>query len=106
MQKNTPSKTTFIALAVIVAIALGLFFYFQGDPTDADSSLETLGTPESLEAQEAGTRVLSLLNKIRSLKIDDSIFKSAVYKSLVDYSITVPEQSVGRANPFAPLSGH
>ena len=49
------------------------------------------------------TRVLSLLNQINSLKIDTSIFNSLVYRSLVDYSITIPEQNVGRPNPFAPI---
>ncbi len=104
MQKNTPSKGTFVALIIIVVVALGLYFYFQGNPsTDATSSLDTPASPESVQAQEDGARVLSLLNEIKSLQIDDSIFRSAVYKSLVDYSIQIPEQSVGRSNPFAPI---
>lgn len=105
MQEKNSSKGTWIALIVIILVALGLYFYFKGSPTDTFSSLQTSGTPESIEAQEAATRVLVLLNQISSLRINDSIFQSAVYKSLVDYTITVPEQPVGRENPFAPISG-
>jgi hypothetical protein len=105
MQNNNPSKGIYIILIVIVAVTLGLFFYFQGTPVDADSSLSSAESPESVEAQEAANRVLVLLNEIRSLKIDDSIFKSLVFQSLVDYEIGIPEQPVGRVNPFAPISG-
>ena len=38
-------------------------------------------------------------------ELDPAIFKDPAYKSLVDYSITIPEENVGRQNPFAPLSG-
>ena len=103
MQQNNPSKGTFIALILIVVVALGLFFYFKGSPKDSGSSLITSGSLESADAQAAADRVLSLLNQISSLRIDDSIFKSAAYLSLKDYTIAVPEQNVGRVNPFAPI---
>lgn len=106
MQQKTPSVGTFIALALILIVAISLYFYYKGTPTDSlISSLETGTSPESVEAQAQGARILLLLNQIKALKIDDSIFKSAVYKSLVDYTVTIPEQNVGRANPFAPTSG-
>jgi hypothetical protein len=103
MKNNTPSKEIFIILIIIVIAALGLFFYLQGTPVDSGSSLETAMSPESLDAQEAANRVLQLLNEIRALRIDDSIFKSAVFQSLVDYTVAIPEQPVGRVNPFASV---
>ena len=106
MQSQQSSKKTFIAVIIIAMIALGAYFYFKGEPSDdLSSSLETQDSPVSADAQAVGTRVLSLLNQINSLKIDASIFDSAVYKTLVDYTITIPEQNVGRPNPFAPISG-
>lgn len=93
-------------MILIIVVALGLYFYFKGDPDDTSiSSLEAEVSVESTEALEKSARILSLLNQINSLKIDASIFESAVYKTLVDYTITIPEQDVGRPNPFAPIPG-
>ncbi|MEK7464069.1 MAG: hypothetical protein AAB610_03050 [Patescibacteria group bacterium] len=106
MQKQQSSKKTFFIVAIIIILALGAYFYFKGTPdSSSTSSLEAQDSPTSIDAQAVGTRVLSLLNQINSLKIDASIFDSAVYNSLVDYTITIPEQNVGRSNPFAPISG-
>ncbi len=63
--------------------------------------LEFEGGKESI-----GADVLGLLNQIQSLKIDSSIFRSAVYKSLQDFSVEVPPEGVGRDNPFAPFPGY
>ena len=99
------SKKTFIALIIIIVIAVLIYFYTMGNPTDNSSLVQTTAVAGSEDAQRVGTRVLTLLNQINSLKIDASIFTSATYKSLVDYTITIPEQPVGRPNPFAPLPG-
>ena len=105
MQQQSPSKGTFIVLILIVLVSLGIYFYYKGAPTDTGSSLTTTSTVASVGAQAAASRVLMLLNTINSLKIDGEIFKSPVYNSLVDYTITIPEQNVGRPNPFAPIGG-
>ncbi len=105
-QKSSPSKGTFIALVVIAIVTLGLFFYYRGSPSDGSlSSLQTRVTPESAKAKADSDRILLLLNQINQLRIDSALFKSTVFNSLVDYSITIPEQPVGRANPFAPVGG-
>lgn len=105
MEKES-SKATYILLAIIAVVTLGLFFYFQGTPNDdATSSLTSVGTDGSANAQEVGARVINILNQINSLKIDGEIFSDPAYMTLVDYTITVPEQNVGRPNPFAPLPG-
>lgn len=95
-----------IILIVIIFISIMLFFYFKGKPSsDSISSLETSGDSESNEAKAASDRVVKLLNQISSLEINDSIFKTSVYKSLVDYTVAIPEQNIGRPNPFAPIPG-
>lgn len=108
MQQNQSqnSKGTIIILIVILLVSIGLFFYFKGKPSDSSiSSLEESGTAESNDALAASNRVVSLLNQISSLEINDSIFKTPVYKSLVDYTVAIPEQNIGRPNPFAPIGG-
>jgi hypothetical protein len=103
-QQAKSSKKTLWILIVIVVVAALIYFYTIGNPTDSSSLTET-DVAGSQDAQNVGSRVLVLLNQINSLKIDSSIFGSATYRSLVDYSITIPEQPVGRQNPFAPIAG-
>lgn len=103
MQKSTSSKTTIISLVVIVIVALLLYFYYKGNPSDASTSSLTVVSAESMEARASSDRVLALLSEIRSLNIKDSLFSDPVYKSLVDYTIAIPDQPVGRINPFAPV---
>lgn len=88
-------------------MAVLAYFYFSGNPSSSSSDTleQSGGEQSSQEAEIAGARVLALLNQISSLKIDVSIFSDPVYKSLVDYSIEIPEQKIGRVNPFAPLPG-
>lgn len=103
-QQQNSSKKTLLIVIVIVIISLSVFFYYKGSPTDSNiSSVQSSGSPESVDAQIVGTRVLSLLNQISELKIDSSIFSSAVYKTLIDYTVEIPTQDVGRLNPFAPI---
>lgn len=100
--KEKQSKKTLIILIVIAIVGLIIYFYITGKPSD--SSVSSLETGESAtDAQLAGTRVLNLLNQINSLKIDSTIFESPAYKSLIDYSVAIPERSIGRQNPFAPI---
>ena len=106
-QQPSSSKKTIVIIIIIIVLAVLAYFYFSGNPSASQSdTLEQSGGEQlSQEAEIAGARVLALLNQISSLKIDVSIFNDPVYKSLVDYSIEIPEQKIGRVNPFAPLPG-
>ncbi len=100
MKPQSSSKKTIIAVVIAVIVLALVYFYFSaGEPDTEISALQTQA------ANVDGTRVLSLLNQIKSLHIDTKIFESSAYRSLVDYSVEIPETPVGRPNPFAPLPG-
>lgn len=103
MQKPSSKKPIIISVAVILLVGLA-YFYFSGSPSNKESSL-TAADAYQTEASLAGANVLVLLNKISSLHIDPAIFDSPVYKSLVDHTVIVPEQNVGKINPFLPFFG-
>ena len=92
----------FIIAIVIIAVLI-VFFYLSGDSAPKDKSLLSIET--SSEVDVASSQVLSLLNQIKSLKIDNSLFSDPSYNTLRDYSVAVPPLNVGRQNPFAPISG-
>lgn len=104
MQQQSSSKGVFIALGIIVIATFMLYFYFEGKPTDNDSVLDVSSSVESTAVLAKSRNVLTLLNQIRTLEIKTAIFDSSIYKNLVDYTIEIPEQPVGRFNPFASMS--
>jgi hypothetical protein len=100
-QKQKSSKMAYLVLFVIVAGALLYYFYTTGISTPESLTMQE----ESLANQAAGMRVLTLLNEINVLKIDNVFFADQSYRTLRDYTNEIPTLPVGRSNPFAPVPG-
>ncbi len=98
------SKKNSIVIIILVVLAGFAYFYFTGDPTDP-SALAPEASPEAAASVAEAAHVLSLLNQIQSIHIDTKFFESTVFKSLVDNMVVVPEQNVGRPNPFVAVPG-
>lgn len=45
------------------------------------------------------------LGNLKTIKLDESIFKDPVFVSLSDFGVVIPAQPVGRRNPFEPTRG-
>lgn len=99
MNKPGTSKAPIIIIIIILLAAAGVYFYMNSTPEGGGSSLITDGGMTS-DASLAGSKVLILLNQISSLTIDTTLFKSAVYNSLVDHTVPIYEQNIGKPNPF------
>ncbi len=52
-----------------------------------------------------GADLLALLLDLRSLRLDGAVFSDPVFQSLKNFGVTIPPETVGRPNPFAPLPG-
>ncbi len=104
MNTQSSSKKSVISIIVIIAIAVVAYFLYSGSKTP-DSVGTLTQSQANPEAGAVSARILNLLNQIRSLKIDTSIFRDNAYQTLVDYSVAIPPVNVGRPNPFAPLPG-
>ena len=95
-------KTSTLALIAILA-AVSFFAYdFFNQSAFAQSDL-TVTTNQSTSLIDPASE--ALLNKIESIKLDTSIFNNPVFLSLNDYTNPLPQESSGRANPFAPYPG-
>jgi hypothetical protein len=107
MNNHSPKsrKNLVIGIVVVAILAGGAWWYFyqNGAPSVSTSSLIPSSSPGNPEAGAVGSQVLTVLNSVSSISIDASFFTSAAYQSLVDYSVSVPPQPVGRSNPFAPV---
>ena len=102
---NTPksSKKTVVVIIIIIVVALIAYFYYEGTLPATDSTLQV--STASQNGQAVGANVLSLLSQIKSLKIDTTIFTDPAYQTLRDYTVAIPQENVGRSNPFAPIPG-
>jgi hypothetical protein len=98
MQKSSSKKPLIIGIILIVA-AVFAYFYFTGTPEDTTGLVQSDNLAAS-DASVAGARVLTLLNQISSLQIDTTFFASPIYQSLVDHTVPIYEQEVGKTNPF------
>ncbi len=102
MNNPKSSNKQYYIIGGIVVVALVAYFYWQGNTTSTGTA--TLDQTNA-DNQVVGVKVFSLLNEIKSLKIDSTLFSDTAYMTLKDYSVEVPTLPVGRPNPFAPIPG-
>ena len=95
------SKNKIIIIVVVIIVGVFAYFYLTRDQS---------GTANAPLVSEAKTTtfadakdILTLLNRMSQIKLDDSIFQNVVFKSLKDTTVILVSQPTGRNNPFAPL---
>ena len=103
MNSSLLSPKNLITGVVVLALAGLAYFYFQGSSSSAGVS--SLLTSTASSAGGVGSAELTLLSQIQSLQIDTSLFKLPSYGTLQDHTVPIPQQNVGRQNPFSPFPG-
>ena len=109
MESIKPYKNTLIGGAVVLLVFGGYIFWRSRSTPDVGPSLQAsdtflgYGVAVSPQAAAAGQQIISILNELRRLSIDKTIFESPVFDSLVDYTIATTSEDKGRPDPFAPL---
>ncbi len=92
-------KNILFALGLAVILWIGYTFFFATDTT-------------SLIAQNAGTvgqasldtqAFLRILQQLRDIKLNGTIFDDPRFQSFVDYRQAIVPEPFGRTNPFAPI---
>lgn len=109
------SKKVKIFAIVTLAIALIIgasTFLKSSDSTPAPSSSSPLSTSTGViplpgapsSSNTSSTDEFSkVLSTIKNITIDTSIFQNRAYLLLRDYPVTLGSDTVGRADPFAPI---
>jgi hypothetical protein len=101
MQETTHKGRNLIISLVILAAVLVAGYYYSNRDRSTDDLLTSVPAGETTGAVEGD--LLSSLQELRKLKLDDSIFSGSVWASFADFGQTIPPQQAGRPNPFAPL---
>lgn len=84
---------SFILLLALLVVAYFGYRAFYGDNTASETEAAT----------QAGQEILAQLAQLQKIHLDGSLFSSAAYKSLEDFTVNVASQPEGRPNPFAPI---
>lgn len=101
------SKAPAIVGVLLVIGAVFYYFYTASNavPVSPESSLSISSGLAGAGGATVGADVLNLLSQIKGLNIDTSFFQSSTYESLNDFSVTIPAEPVGKADPFIPIPG-
>jgi len=94
------NKHTLIASGAALLILVGGFVYYLAtEESGTDNAVTSLG--ESPLEGTLGRELLLTLARLRSTKLDTTIFSDPVFSSLKDFSVEIAPQPVGRRNPFS-----
>ena len=93
-----------IAILLIATAFVYIFFIRDSEPTGGGIETTTpLGT-----GTETSDEILLLLLDLKTYQLNDldlTVFSDPIFQSLVNFTVPVPPETPGRANPFAPFSG-
>lgn len=95
-------KKTLIAFFVMAAALVAFLFYSLSDKrSDAG---EIAAVPASPPDVKLGRELLVMLAKLKSTKLDRTIFEDPVFNSLKDFGVQIAPEPAGRRNPFASFA--
>ncbi len=93
-----------IIIIAVVVIAIAGYVLFVGMPDSGDDASALLSsTGESQETDAVRDELFALLDTLKMLQLDGSLFADERFTSLIDWSVPIVQQPVGRPNPFLPV---
>ncbi len=90
-------KNKFVVGGIAGVLVLTLIYYVWTSAENSALLTTTDGT--SPLSQE----ILLTLGQLHTIRLDPAVFTDPVFASLSDFGVTIPPQSAGRRNPFAPV---
>ena len=100
------NKLKILTVALIIIIALFIYSFLPAADNENEKNLTVTGgiagNKETSSFSE-GEEILTILEGLKSVKMDVDFFENKVFKSLSDFSVKINPEPVGRNNPFAPI---
>ncbi|MFH1956730.1 MAG: hypothetical protein ABIJ28_03730 [Patescibacteria group bacterium] len=95
-----------LILILVVLAAIFVYYIYSSDkqPAPEDSNLAVVTSNGSGEKSDERTeKILTMLKLVESVELDTSFFENPLFNSLIDNSVELNPEPVGRNNPFAPF---
>lgn len=96
---QTTKQIILIVIAVIVIFVGYKVFFVNPDGGNDTLQAVKINSDELAEGQV----ILSLLDKLNKVKLDEEVFSNKTFVSLVDFEREIADQVKGRQNPFLPI---
>lgn len=87
-------------IGFVAVAALGLYSYMTYYSPSGEPLLST-----AEETAPVSQELLAVLGSVYSIKLDPAIFTDPVFLSLSDFGTVIPQENIGRRNPFEPVGG-
>lgn len=97
---STLFKNLIVALGI--ALLLGGVYYVATRGSDKEVLVGDTGMSDS-DVSIRTQKILADTRQIDEYKLDISIFEDQRFRTLVDYTVSIPDVITGRTNPFAPV---
>lgn len=106
----TPQVKTLVMNIATGALILGIlvigYFVFVNKKTDTatpEATTPAMGVAQTVAVSSDIARTKTELSELRKTVADSvKVFSSPEFRSLQDFSVQVPEEPIGRDNPFIP----
>jgi hypothetical protein len=91
-----------MAILGVLALGLSCVVSFAGMNSFAqEGTLPVEGIPS--EVSNDGAKILAILDKLKNITLDVSIFTNPMFQNLSDFTVELAPEPVSRPNPFAPI---
>jgi hypothetical protein len=109
---STKVKNLLFVLAGLSLILVYILFFKKDNTNDANLTVNTtnINTADIAKVEnnpideQLSSEILATLSSIKSITLEDKIFNSKSFQSLVDGTVSlVKDGNEGRPNPFAPI---
>lgn len=86
-------KNIIIILGIIATAALGFYVFSQNNS-------DTQGSNSVSNVSVESAQFLRMLNELKTIQLDDSLFSDARFTTLVRFSHPTTAEPIGTLNPF------
>jgi hypothetical protein len=93
-------KKNMTAIGAGVLLLAGVYVYMTYFSSPQSATLSTSDANTTLSQN-----LLVTLQNLHTIKLDNSIFDEPAFQSLTDFGVVIPQEAVGRRNPFLPVGG-
>lgn len=89
-----------ILIVLVVPILIVVGYFTVKNIGGTQDLLQTITGNSGPKADELGARTTTALNELEKIQLDSSIFSLTEFKSLKFTQAPVPDEPIGRKNPF------